>query len=102
LQVGSSPDGLAEELVALVRAEIGAVACLKQVDIVEALPKTRSGKILRKTMRGIAHGHNEPMPTTIDDPDVPHALRSVPCVGKPEARHMQRLDRAQRGRPFAG
>jgi propionyl-CoA synthetase len=77
LQAGSSPDGLAEELVALVRAEIGAVACLKQVDIVEALPKTCSGKILRKTMRGIAHGHNEPMPTTIDDPDVLHALRSV-------------------------
>ena len=77
LQVGSSPDGLAEELVALVRAEIGAVACLKQVDIVEALPKTRSGKILRKTMRGIAHGHDEPMPSTIDDPDVLHALRSV-------------------------
>ena len=77
LHAGAAPDGLGAELVELVRSEIGAVACLKQVDIVAALPKTRSGKILRKTMRAIAHGHSEPVPSTIDDPDVLHALRPV-------------------------
>ena len=74
---GVTPDGLVDELVKLVRDEIGAVACLKQVDIVSALPKTRSGKILRKSMRAIAHGHDEQPPSTIEDPDVLHALRPV-------------------------
>ena len=50
-------------------------ACVKLVDVVEALPKTRSGKILRRTMRGIAHGKDEPMPSTIEDHSVLHALR---------------------------
>jgi propionyl-CoA synthetase len=77
VQEGASAEGLASELVELVRREIGAVACLKRVDIVAALPKTRSGKILRKTMRGIAHGRNEPLPSTIEDPAVLHALRPV-------------------------
>ena len=54
LKSGASAEGLADELVQLVRDEIGAVACLRLVDVVPALPKTRSGKILRKTMRGIA------------------------------------------------
>ncbi len=70
-------DGVPDELVALVRDEIGAVACLRQVDVVPALPKTRSGKILRKTMRGIAHGHDEPVPSTIEDAGVLDALRPV-------------------------
>ncbi len=56
LKAGAPTDGLAEELVRLVRDEIGAVAAFKLVDVVPALPKTRSGKILRKTMRGIADG----------------------------------------------
>jgi propionyl-CoA synthetase len=77
LQAGASPDGLTAELVDLVRREIGAVASLKKVDVVAALPKTRSGKILRKTMRAIAHGRNEPIPSTIEDPGVLHALRPV-------------------------
>ena len=42
-----------------------------------ALPKTRSGKILRKTMRGIADGKDEPVPSTIEDPAVLHALRPI-------------------------
>ena len=49
----------------------------KLVDVVAALPKTRSGKILRKTMRGIADGKDEPMPSTIEDPAVLHALRPI-------------------------
>jgi hypothetical protein len=47
------------------------------VDIVAALPKTRSGKILRKTMRAIARGRNEQPTSTIDDPDVLDALHPV-------------------------
>ena len=47
------------------------------VAVVAALPKTRSGKILRKTMRGIADGADEPVPSTIDDAGVLDALRPV-------------------------
>jgi len=75
--VDTDPDVLAAQLVALVRAQIGAVAALRQVDVVAALPKTRSGKILRKSMRGIADGAEEPVPSTIDDPAVLEALRPV-------------------------
>ena len=77
LKAGASADGLDRELVASVRDEIGAVACFKLVDVVPALPKTRSGKILRKTMRGIAHGKDEPMPSTIEDPSVLESLRPI-------------------------
>jgi propionyl-CoA synthetase len=77
LKAGASSDGLAAELVAAVRDRIGAVACLKVVDVVAALPKTRSGKILRKTMRGIAHGRDEPVPSTIEDPKVLEHLRPI-------------------------
>ena len=77
LKAGASADGLADELVAAVRDEIGAVACFRLVDVVPALPKTRSGKILRKTMRGIAHGKDEPPPSTIEDPAVLDSLRPI-------------------------
>jgi len=77
LTAGAYEKGLSEELVQLVRDEIGAVACLRQVDIVSALPKTRSGKILRKTMRGIAHGKDESVPSTIEDPAVLDALKPI-------------------------
>ncbi|WP_431235564.1 propionyl-CoA synthetase [Mycolicibacterium psychrotolerans] len=77
LKSGASAEGLAEELVAAVREEIGAVACFRLVDVVPALPKTRSGKILRKTMRGIAHGKDEPVPSTIEDPAVLDTLRPI-------------------------
>jgi propionyl-CoA synthetase len=43
---------------------------LKSVVVVPSLPKTRSGKILRRTMRGIADGRPEPVPSTIEDPRV--------------------------------
>jgi propionyl-CoA synthetase len=77
LKAGASSEGLPDELVKLVRDQIGAVACLKQVDVVTALPKTRSGKILRKTLRGIAHGKDEPVPSTIEDPAVLDALKPI-------------------------
>jgi propionyl-CoA synthetase len=59
---------LQSELVAMVRNEIGAVACLKQVLVVPRLPKTRSGKILRKLLRQIAEDQTFVIPSTIDDP----------------------------------
>jgi propionyl-CoA synthetase len=59
---------LQEQLVAMVRKEIGAVACLKQTIIVPRLPKTRSGKILRKVLRQIADNQEFSVPSTIDDP----------------------------------
>jgi propionyl-CoA synthetase len=74
---GAGPDALRAELVELVRDQIGPVAALRQVDVVPALPKTRSGKILRKTMRGIAEGRDEPVPSTIDDPAALDTLRPL-------------------------
>ncbi|HET9143072.1 propionyl-CoA synthetase [Actinophytocola sp.] len=68
---------LREELVAAVRREIGPVAAFRDVSVVDGLPKTRSGKILRKTMRGIADGRDEPVPSTIEDPAVLDALRPI-------------------------
>ncbi|WP_189465836.1 propionyl-CoA synthetase [Litchfieldella qijiaojingensis] len=59
---------LEEELIALVREKIGAIACFKQVLVVSRLPKTRSGKILRKLLRHIADGKEYGVPSTIDDP----------------------------------
>ena len=64
------PDEVAKECVAKVRAEIGPVAAFKQVVTVQRLPKTRSGKILRGTMRQIADGEDYKMPATIDDPAI--------------------------------
>jgi propionyl-CoA synthetase len=77
LKAGASADDLAGELVDAVRQNIGAVANLKRVDVVAALPKTRSGKILRKTMRGIADGRDEQPPSTIEDVAVLDALKAV-------------------------
>nr|WP_281174119.1 propionyl-CoA synthetase [Amycolatopsis taiwanensis] len=68
---------LCGELIAAVRRDIGPVAAFRQVSIVDALPKTRSGKILRKTMRGIAEGRDEPVPSTIEDPSVLDGLRAI-------------------------
>ncbi|NLS12609.1 propionyl-CoA synthetase [Vibrio sp. SM6] len=59
---------LAGELIHKVRDEIGAVACFKQAMVVDRLPKTRSGKILRRTIRQIADGERYSVPSTIDDP----------------------------------
>ncbi|MCV7191612.1 propionyl-CoA synthetase [Mycolicibacterium brumae] len=77
LKDGATADGLAQDLVTMVRDEIGAVAAFRLVNVVPALPKTRSGKILRKTLRGIAAGHNEPIPSTIEDASVLDALRPI-------------------------
>ncbi len=75
--VNSDREQVVKELIQAVRDDIGAVASLKQIDIVSALPKTRSGKILRKTMREIADGGQGNIPSTIEDPQVIEDLRSV-------------------------
>ncbi len=61
---------VAEEAVRLVRERIGPVASFKTAMVVQRLPKTRSGKILRGTMRRIADGEAYKMPATIDDPAI--------------------------------
>nr|WP_238997173.1 hypothetical protein [Mycolicibacterium sp. CBMA 361] len=68
---------LQQELAAMVRDQIGAVATFRDVTVVNALPKTRSGKILRKTMRQIAEGTDYVVPSTIEDSSVIDALIPV-------------------------
>jgi propionyl-CoA synthetase len=68
---------IAAELVARVRDEIGPVASFRQVRIVAALPKTRSGKILRGTIRKMADGEEWRVPATIEDPAVLDDLGEV-------------------------
>lgn len=63
-----SADQIEQELVAKVRAQIGALACFHKVIVVQRLPKTRSGKILRAVLRKIAAQDSYQMPSTIDDP----------------------------------
>jgi len=71
------PSVLQAEVVAAIRDQIGPVAALKSVVVVPALPKTRSGKILRRTMRGIADGRPEAPPSTIDDISVLDRIRPL-------------------------
>lgn len=61
---------LEQEIIKLVRQQIGAVASLRNVVIVQRLPKTRSGKILRKLMRSITDGDEFQIPSTIDDESI--------------------------------
>jgi propionyl-CoA synthetase len=75
--VTGDPKALTAELAAMIRERIGPIAALRTIDVVPGLPKTRSGKILRKTMRGIANGKDEPVPSTIDDPAVLAGLRPI-------------------------
>jgi propionyl-CoA synthetase len=68
---------LQHEVVKLVREQIGAVASLRDVVVVNRLPKTRSGKILRKLLRSIADGENFQIPSTIDDEAIIGEVREV-------------------------
>ncbi len=68
---------LCRELVALVREEIGPVAVFKKVAVVDRLPKTRSGKILRAVMRKIADNEAYQTPATIDDPAILDEVREA-------------------------
>ena len=66
-----------QELVSIIRKEIGAIACFRQSAIVKRLPKTRSGKILRKTIRQLAVQDDVPVPPTIDDPAILDEIRET-------------------------
>ena len=68
--VRKSPEEMRNELARLIRDQIGPIACYKETAVVARLPKTRSGKILRGTMRKIADGEEYKIPSTIDDPSI--------------------------------
>jgi len=68
---------LKRKLVETVRSQVGPIATPRDIHIVSRLPKTRSGKILRGTMRKIADGKEYTTPATIEDPDVLVEIKSV-------------------------
>ncbi len=89
LKAGSKkePGEMKKELVRMMRDEIGPLACYKETAVVARLPKTRSGKILRGTMRKIADGEEYKVPSTIDDPailgEIEEALGKIGYAKKP-------------------
>ncbi|HSK90349.1 MAG TPA: propionyl-CoA synthetase [Euzebyales bacterium] len=76
-------DRLRSEVVAMVRDEVGPVAAFRDLRVVDRLPKTRSGKILRRTMRRIADGQEYAVPSTIEDPGALDTIRAA--VGRADA-----------------
>jgi len=82
--VSRAPADIVAEAVALVRERIGPVAAFRLCAVVERLPKTRFGKILRGTMRSVADGEAWNMPATIDDPAViEEVARALKQLGLP-------------------
>jgi len=80
-------EDIAEEAVGLVRQRIGPVASFRTALVVDRLPKTRSGKILRGTIRRIADGEDYTMPATIDDPAILGEIGEVlATAGYPQRR----------------
>jgi len=81
LKEGFADEGVVDECIQLVRARIGPIASFKVATVVNRLPKTRSGKVLRRTLKQIADGTPHTIPATIDDPavlkEVAAALRSI-------------------------
>jgi len=72
-----NPDEIERELVAMVRGQIGPIASFKEAFLVKRLPKTRSGKILRGTIKKIADGTPFSVPPTIEDPAVLDEIRTA-------------------------
>ncbi len=72
----NDPDAVVDECIALVRKNMGAVVAFKRALVVQRLPKTRSGKILRATLAKIANGDPYDIPATIDDPEILNEIRS--------------------------
>jgi propionyl-CoA synthetase len=75
--VDREPDDVKSELVALIREKVGPVASFKKVAVVQRLPKTRSGKVLRGVMRNIADSKPYRTPATIDDPAILPEIQSA-------------------------
>ena len=71
------PNTLEQELVQRVREKVGAVASFREVKVVKRLPKTRSGKILRKLLRSIANKEEYTVPSTIDDANIIDEIEEV-------------------------
>lgn len=90
LKAGSKkqPKEIQKELCQLIRDQIGPLACYKETAVVARLPKTRSGKILRGTMRKIADGEEYKIPSTIDDPailgEIEEAMKGIGYAKKKE------------------
>jgi acyl-coenzyme A synthetase/AMP-(fatty) acid ligase len=74
---GTLSEKMEAEVVQLIRQQIGAIACLKTVYSSQRLPKTRSGKVLRKTMRLMLEGKTFQIPSTIEDPEVLNELTAL-------------------------
>ncbi|MGF6862921.1 propionyl-CoA synthetase [Rhodobacteraceae bacterium MBR-64] len=82
----ASEDQVMRDCVALVRDQIGPVAAFRLVLVVDRLPKTRSGKILRATMTKLADGVKFTVPATIDDPEILNEIaRALEKIGYPRA-----------------
>jgi propionyl-CoA synthetase len=74
-------EDIASEAITLVKERVGRISAFNQIIVVERLPKTRSGKVLRGTMAKIADGESWTIPATIDDPiildEIATALKSI-------------------------
>ncbi len=68
---------IVQEVIQLVREQIGPVASFKQARVVQRLPKTRSGKVLRSTIKKIADREAYRVPATIDDPAILDEIAAV-------------------------
>jgi propionyl-CoA synthetase len=83
--VDRNPDDIVTEVINLVRERIGPVVAFKKAVVADRLPKTRSGKILRGTMRKIADSEEYRLPATIEDPtvltEIRQALQSIGYAG---------------------
>ena len=86
LKAGADPaNEVAKEVVQMVRDRIGPVAAFKSAAVVKRLPKTRSGKILRATMRQLADGSEVKVPATIDDPAILDEIKeTLSSIGYPK------------------
>lgn len=73
----TDPHVLEAELADIIRRDIGAFSCYRQTAVVKRLPKTRSGKILRSTIRKMADGESFTIPSTIDDPTILDEVKDV-------------------------
>ena len=83
---GRAEPEVVKEVVQMVRQQIGPVAAFKTATVVKRLPKTRSGKILRGTMRAIADGEDYKVPATIDDPAILDEIaQSLQTIGYAKA-----------------
>lgn len=71
------PEEITKEAVQMIRDRIGPVAAFKHAIVVDRLPKTRSGKVLRGTMRAIANGLPYKVPATCEDPSVLEEIKDL-------------------------